>query len=307
MAQEMGDHTDLLEVLLAGLPEDGREVSFSSNAEVDRLMKAGEAAYGQGKYDEAKQAYVQAIVLDPNNYDALVFVGDTYFVKNHALAAGEWFARAIEVNPDRETAYRYWGDALMKQRRFAAARDKYIGSVIASPYGKAPWLGVNNFVRFTKQNLTWYRFQSSTSFQKTETGGTITVDPNALGKKDGSSAWMGYGLTRALWHNGEFAKAYPNEKQYRHSLKEEYAALSSVARAAEELSQGRKGEKLNDELAVLVNLYNAGLLEPYILLNGVDEGISKDYVAYRAAHRDVLVRYLSEVVLPPAPADGTTP
>lgn len=40
---------------------------------------------------------------------------------------------------------------------------------------------------------------------------------------------------------------------------------------------------------IAASIYEAGLLEPYILLNGVDEGISKVSVAYRAGHRDALV------------------
>ncbi|MEJ7616397.1 MAG: hypothetical protein WKF30_05370 [Pyrinomonadaceae bacterium] len=37
-------------------------------------------------------------------------------LKNELLGkAGEWFAQAIAINQDRETAYRYWGDALMAQ------------------------------------------------------------------------------------------------------------------------------------------------------------------------------------------------
>jgi hypothetical protein len=86
-------------------------------------------------------------------------------------------------------------------------------------------------------------------------------------------------------------------------LKEESAALSLVASAASELSTGKKPEKLNDQLQALVKLKNAGLLDPYILLNVPDQGIAQDYADYYKNHRDVLVRYLNEVVLPPPPAD----
>ena len=39
-----------------------------------------------------------------------------------------------------------------------------------------------------------------------------------------------YGLTRASWNTAEFAKNYPAEKQYRHTLKEEAAALRAAIR-----------------------------------------------------------------------------
>ena len=41
-----------------------------------------------------------------------------------------------------------------------------------------------------------------------------------------------YDLTRIAWSKGEFFKNYPDEKVYRHSLKEEATALRMVAEFA---------------------------------------------------------------------------
>ena len=78
-------------------------------------------------------------------------------------------------------------------------------------------------------------------------------------------------------------------------------ALSGLATVA--LQMVKPGQKLNSDLEFLVSLQKAGLLEPYVLINAADAGIAKDYDEYRKNHRDLLVRYLSEVVLPPAPVD----
>ena len=118
---------------------------------------------------------------------------------------------------------------------------------------------------------------------------------------DGSAAWVGYPTVHQEWQNGKFAQEYPNEKEYRHSLKEETMALSGLATVA--LQMVKPGQKLNSDLEFLVSLQKAGLLEPYVLINAADAGIAKDYDEYRKNHRDLLVRYLSEVVLPPAPMD----
>ncbi len=302
-AKELGDNSDYLRAGLAGLPEDGRDAEYGSNPEVDRLMKQGEAAFAANKLEDAKSAYLAALLLDPNNYGALLFIGDVYFRKGDATAAGEWFSRAIQVQPTEETAYRYWGDALLKQRKLAAARDKFIDAIIANPYDQRSWSGIHNYLRTAKQNATWYKIQPPNSFSATDKGGTINLDTNSMDKKDGNSAWISYPMERILWKNGKFAMEYPNEKQYRHSLKEESAALSVVASVASELSNGKKAEKLNTDLQALVSLKSAGFLDPYILINVPDQGIAQDYVEYRKAHRDILFRYLSEVVVPPVPAD----
>jgi tetratricopeptide (TPR) repeat protein len=304
-ASDLGDNSDYVKVALANVPENGRDPEFSKNPEVDRLMKQGEAAFASDNLDAAKNAYLAAMLLDPNNYDALLFTGDVYFRKGDSTAAGEGFSRAIQVDPSRETAYRYWGDALLKSGKVAAARQKYIDGALSSPYQQGAWSGISQYLKATHQTVTWYKIQPPASLSDSVNGKdvTINIDPQIVDKKDGSSAWISYPMERALWKSEKFAKEYPNEKQYRHSLKEESAALSLVASAASELSTGKKPEKLNDQLQALVKLKNAGLLDPYILLNVPDQGIAQDYADYYKNHRDVLVRYLNEVVLPPPPAD----
>ena len=56
--------------------------------------------------------YQRALLLDPKLYEAALFIGDVYFKTADQVKAVEWFARAVAINPDRETAYRYWGDCL---------------------------------------------------------------------------------------------------------------------------------------------------------------------------------------------------
>lgn len=301
-AQKLGYNSDYVETLLATLPEDGAEPRFSTDAEVDRIMKRAEAAFAVGKFEDAKKAYLQALVLEPKNYAATVFIGDVYFVTHDYPSAGEWFSRAVEIEPNRELAYRYWGDALLESGKLQDARKKYIEAVVAQPYERSSWNGLNKWEKYSKQPLTWYRFQSPNAVKATEPGKiNIMIDSNSLSKKDGSSAWMMYDLSRAAWQGERFKKEFPNEKQYRHSLKEEAGALSVVASAAENISTGKKGEKLNPDLEALLKLNKRGFLEPYVLLNGVDRGISQDYEQYRKEHRDKLFQYLDEIVVPPVP------
>jgi hypothetical protein len=111
-----------------------------------------------------------------------------------------------------------------------------------------------------------------------------------------------YAITRAAWPAGKFQQEYPEETEYRHSLKEESEALAMVAVSAgqrlKENATREGGIELRRDLAELVRIHAAGLLEAYVLLFRPDEGIAKDYVAYRAANREKLRRYLDEFVVP---------
>jgi hypothetical protein len=53
---------------------------------------------------------------------------------------------------------------------------------------------------------------------------------------------------------------------------------------------------------LLLKLFVAGLIEPYVLFSLGDDGIAKDYIAYQAKNRAKLEDYMDRFVIPPAPA-----
>jgi len=125
----------------------------------------------------------------------------------------------------------------------------------------------------------------------------LNVDPKTFDTGDGSNYWLMYDLTRVAWAKGDFSKNFPDEKIYRHSLREEATALRMVADfAAKDLKSG-KIKALEPSLSTLVKLNEEGLLEAYILLARADQGIARDYAAYRQANRDKLRRYFKEYVV----------
>lgn len=112
--------------------------------------------------------------------------------------------------------------------------------------------------------------------------------------------WILYSGTRIGWRKEEFKKHFPQETQYRHSLAEEADALSITAQF--QLKPGASLDSIDPDLAQLRRLYDAKMIEPYVLLNAADQGIAQDYAAYRAQNRSRLEAYLSEFVVPPATA-----
>lgn len=302
-AKELGETGSLIQGII-DIPPDGGEVSFSNRKEVEAAMRDGEAAFARGDFKQALAAYERALQLDPRQYEAALFIGDVYFKQQKATPAGEWFAKAVAIRPDRETAYRYWGDALMMDGKSDQARDKFIDAVIAEPYSRTSRVGLIQWGQRTGVQLAHPRVDVPTSVSqsagkdgKNETN--ITLNADLLGgKKDGTSGWMFYGITRALWMNEKFLKEYPNEKEYRHSLREETEALRLVIEAGKNDIKDSKGKaKLDPSVANLVKLDDAGLLEAYILLAKPDAGIARDYEEYRKANRAKLRQYLLEYVV----------
>lgn len=294
----------LLQVVI-DLPEDGADPKFSDRKEVDDVMKAAEADFVRGDLDKARDGYIHALLLDPQNHNAALFIGDVYFKQHVNGSAGEWFARAVQIDPDRETAYRYWGDALSDLGKIADAREKYIQAVIADPYNQRPWVGLSRWTERTKLKLNWIRLQSHGAVsQDGEQHINITLDADSLKKNDPSGpAWTAYSMNRALWQMQTFKKEFPNEPQYRRTMREEAESLHMLCSVMQEQkSFAKKKKDLDPALLQLVQIDQAGLLEPFVLLNQVDKDIAKDYVNYRKANREKLYRYLDEIVVPKTPA-----
>jgi tetratricopeptide (TPR) repeat protein len=304
-ARDLGDNSQLLQLMLEQPEDGGSEATFSDRKEVDETMKAAEADFARGDMDKAREGYMRALLMDPNNYDAALFIGDVYFKQHVYGNAGEWFARAIQIDPNRETAYRYWGDALVAMGKEDEARSKFIEGIIADPYSRRSWTGLQNWLQRNKLQLNNVRLKDGAAVtEKDEKNISITIDDSSLKKKNDPNglAWMTYGMGRASWRGDRFKKEFPNEPKYRRTLKEESDSLGLMITVLKEQKDYRKKLKdLDPSLQDLIKIQEAGFLDPFVLLNRADNDIARDYEAYRAKNRDVIRRYLDEFVVPKRP------
>jgi tetratricopeptide (TPR) repeat protein len=271
------------------------------------LLTEAEKAYTAGDFRAAMAKYEAAAEADPHLYEAPLFAGDTAYVQQDLANAAPWFVRAIEIDPNRETAYRYWGDAILKLGGDPAlAKEKFIDAIVAEPYSKFAWQGLRQWVDKEKATILAPKIERPAApvvDAKKPGNINITLDAQATDDKQhpGASAWMMYSLIRAGYRADEFKKSFPNEKEYRHSLMEEDAALSAVAVFVK--GKKIKPENLDESLRNLVELKNAGMLDCWILISGADNGIAQDYAAYRNQHRQLLHDYIERFVV----HRGTTP
>jgi tetratricopeptide (TPR) repeat protein len=297
-AKELGVQEPVVEALIQSLPPDGSDTgSFSQNLMANAVMVEAESLFGQGKLDEALKDYQKALRLDPKLYHAALFSGDVYMQRGDFAQASVWYEKAIAIDPTKETAYRYSATPLMKQGKTDAARERYIEAFITEPYNRFARAGLVQWGQLTKTALGHPPIDIPTNVTFDEKGGAkINLDASALlgGKDDGSFAWISYGATRSTWRKEKFAKAFPNERAYRHSLAEEADALRSVVALAK---VDKKTAKLSPSLTMLKQLDDEGLLEAYILLARPDNGIAADYAVYLKANREKLHRYVAQHVI----------
>ena len=302
-AKELGTSIPEVDLMLASIKSDGGDKAASDNPQAQATSEVADEAFASRDYKKAAAEYEKAAILDPNWYEAALYTGNSFYALKSYDKAGEWFAKAIAIDPNRETAHRYWADGLMNSGKNKEAENKFIDAIIAEPYSSAAWRGLSQYAGRNSIKLAHPKITVPVDFSSTGKGETSITLGSLLGGKDddGAAAWMMYGISRALWQTdkdgklGEkFAKAYPNERVYRHSLAEETDALRLVLTV---LKEGKKAKKIDPSLLMLKKLEAEGLLESYILLVRADAGIKQDYAVYRQNNRDKLKRYVTEYVM----------
>lgn len=298
-AVQLGDKVNYIQDMANIDPGAANIVAPGSPAEA--LMQEGERAFTAGDFQTAVTKYAAAAEADPHLYVAALYAGDAAYSQHNLPTAAQWFAKAIAIDPNRETAYRYWGDAIIRYGNDpAAAQQKFIDAIVAEPYNKYAWQGLQQWAVRQKAVLMSPKIERPAAPQvdaKNPNTTNITIDAGTLDEKKnpGGFAWMMYPMVRATYRGDTFKKDFPDEKEYRHTLKEEDAALSVVATTIEEKKVHK--DKLDENLRNLLEVYDAGMLDCWILINGADAGIAQDYPAYRDAHRQLLHDYMVRFVV----------
>jgi len=298
-AWDLGNTSTLamnLSQLLQQLPESG-SIKFSDNPQVEHFMEAGEAAFSRRDFDEAVKNYSKALELEPTNYTAALFIGNTYDKQNQFAKAAEWYERATQLDPNIETAYRYYADMLAKEGDMAKSRAMLIHAAVAEPYNKIVWRELHAWATLNGTRINEV-FVAVPISEKEAEAARIKLSPQ--GPEIGA-AWQAYRDVRKKRHEEEFRKRFPQESQYRHSLAEESEALVAAAKRLQQLKNNKATMDAvsNDQAAtLLLKLYDAGLIEPYVLFSLGDAGIARDYASYRAANRNKLEEYMDKFVVP---------
>jgi tetratricopeptide (TPR) repeat protein len=291
-AKAAGDDSNLNQILLEKLSAPSTSSVTKPRTPGADALAEGEKAFSSGDLKGALVLYQHAAEADPKMYEAPLFAGDAEYKLKNYDEAGKWYAKAITINPDRETAYRYWGDVLMHKGDQKAAQSEFIDAIIADPYSKAPWIGLKQWAETTHAMLASLPITLPKQPVPDAKGNVnVTIDPASLGSP-ASGAWLIYSMNPTVWRSTEFKKHYPNETVYRHSLAEEAESLRSVISVVKEQKIPEK--KLDATLKSLLALDKDGMLECWIVLQHADQGIAQDYVAYRTTHRELLHAYMDK-------------
>jgi tetratricopeptide (TPR) repeat protein len=274
--------------LLSGTSSPEEATVYSKNSEANKLVNQGENYFAQSKYDDAISAFQKALALDGNIYQAAISLGDCYVFKQDWANAEKSYQKAIAIDPTRETAYRYSATPFMRQEKYEQARDRYIEAWITEPYSQMSPRGISQWADVTGAKLGHPKVNFP-DIKFDEQGRALMEAP--VSNPNYNSEWKGYLAARIDWRKNKFAKTFPAEKEYRHTLQEEVEAVRNALKIAKE-------EKLSHpQFEILQKLDGEGLLEAYVLMAQADEGIAQDHENYLKANRPKMRQYVLNYVI----------
>lgn len=294
-AKAGGDDSNLLQILLEKTADaEANPPSATDKVTPDQeLINQAELVFGRGDFEGALALYKKAYETNPQNYGAALFAGDAEYKLGHTDAAGGWYAKAIAINGDMETAYRYWGDALEKAGRHQEAEEKFIMAVVRQPYQRAPRVGLK---QWADANHAMIAPPPITLPNRPSVGkdGHINITLPMSSKKDDPEGPVNlvYQMGAATWQGEKFKKQFPNEKTYRDSLPEEVDTIHTMLKVADELKL--PDDKLSTSVKLLRELDKQNMLECWILLDHPNRDLVADYAPYARNHMDLMAKYIAK-------------
>jgi predicted O-linked N-acetylglucosamine transferase (SPINDLY family) len=85
------------------------------------MLQKGFVLHQQNKLQEAKVIYEQVLAIEPNDFNALQFLGLLYAQTNEFLKAVKFLSKAIQINPNNVDCWSNYGNVLQELKRFDEA------------------------------------------------------------------------------------------------------------------------------------------------------------------------------------------
>jgi tetratricopeptide (TPR) repeat protein len=250
--------------------------SRPERAEAQRLSRSSHRREEAVAADERRTRYSAR-----PDVDLAVVEGERAFERGDLEGALEGYARALALEPENYFATLWTGDVHFKAQHWERAAQWFRRAVALEP-------NVETAHRYLGDVL---RRQGRDEEALEEYIEAVIASPQSEYPKHTLQRWFQNlrkpvpELPRDRLELGgvRIGLGGPDGRQ---GLAEQVAALRKVA--ALQVDDGAWRERI----AGLATLRDAGLLEPYVVLERFNPDVARDYAAYRAAHRKELRRYL---------------
>lgn len=117
----------------------------------DDAIESGLTSHARGDFSAAQAAYGEALLLEPDNPDALNLMGVAHVQLDQLPEAIRLIRRAIEIDPEAGDFYSNLGEALRKNGQSAEAAEAYARATELDPENASAWANLAMLLQLSLQ------------------------------------------------------------------------------------------------------------------------------------------------------------
>lgn len=159
------------------------------------LFDKAEGLFVDNDFAGARDYYLKALEKDPDLYNVIVYVGDTYFHEKNYSQAKQWYEKAVKANYIDYLAH--WGLAhacMYTGEPQRALREITIAKVL-NRNNQNLNIMLNNIYKFNKVTyVDWYldpKYRITSDYNEEKEKDVVTIEFN--------EDWLAYALVCAVW------------------------------------------------------------------------------------------------------------
>jgi tetratricopeptide (TPR) repeat protein len=291
-------------VVLGRLARLQQRPSQTSVPAAHRAIGAGNALFGQERFEDAQRRYEEASRIQPELAEPVKLAGNCQYAiaqdtgsAAHYSAAEQLFRRAIELDPQDAQAHHFLADTYLEESKTPEALAAACASIAANPAYYPAWQVVRTIRASQQRPLRSFRIRPL-AFVSRDQGGKPTINVSTrVSNRHEAAAWMVYAAVKA-----GLVGAAPEETGSP-AFGAELRALRAVAQEfAGQNFQEPPGTSATESAVVLRKLFEMdekGDLPTAILLLAYNESFRDDLEALKRARPDACADFVHRYDLRP--------
>lgn len=262
---------EVLRALADGQPQVRHEPTPAAR----KAVNEGELLFNEKKFAAAMEKYQQAAQLDPAYAEAVLLMGDCYFMQGDMPNAEATFRKATQIDPFDATAWRFLFDAQIRQGKAKDANASAISAVAAMPSARQNWVRINQWMGQWGTQLSPFRLVP----RVTVSGTTVNMDADI--PPSDHLTWLAYGVALAA-----APRQLPDGSPFERDL---YAWEKAM-----QVAQGPgQADQLKDEgLRAMLRFHKAGQLKAAVFLLLYREAYRPQFEAWKKANPDAIKGFI---------------
>jgi tetratricopeptide (TPR) repeat protein len=267
------------------------------------FLNKGETAFAAEKYDEAIGYYRKALEASPNDYLALLYLGDSAYRQGFLPDALEMYLRAGAADPADTRSYFFRASVYAATDEVSLAVDAYAEALVRAPRRATLLKAIG--LRAKRLGISEPRDFYKPKAMARQSGDKIQV---CIAPGDGTAPWIAFGLCKAMWlGEASHREAMTGSSKHHFSNIEEKECLLALLAGYKKMRQA--GKTLEDsEIERLDAIVLAGMTDDFIFFELATRLIPQAPLYGTEAMRRRLKAYILRFVLEPqavAPDAGT--